>query len=144
MTQKNTSLEQSWLADLYFGCTSLNWWEEFRITFSDINYTQWIIWNNKHIRIDNRSVFYNLYIYYENRIVYIRDLISESNDKQYHDFYRQKGLKTDFLTWTGLRLSVLKEDRSCELLPEIVTWLGNFKHDNIQFNNYSVSIFINC
>ena len=58
-------------------------------------------------------------MYYENRIVYIRDLISESDDKQYHDFYGQKGLKTDFLTWTGLRLSVLKEDRSCELLREI-------------------------
>ena len=84
----------------------LLWWEEFRNTFSDINYAQRIIWNNKDIRIDNRSVFYKLY--YESGIVYVRDLIFESDNKQSHDFYRQKGLKTDFLTWTGLRLSVPK------------------------------------
>ena len=49
----------------------LLWWEEFRNTFSDINYAQRLIWNNKEIRIDNRSVFYKLY--YENGIVYVRD-----------------------------------------------------------------------
>ena len=42
------------------------------------------------------------------------------------DVYRQKGLKTDFLTWTGLRSSVPKELRSCELLPEADSL--NFKH----------------
>ena len=57
--------------------------------------------------MDNRSVFYKLY--YENGIVYVRDLIFESDNKQSYDLYRQKGLKTDFLTWTGLRLSVPKE-----------------------------------
>ena len=56
---------------------------------------------------DNRSVFYKLY--YENGIVYVRDLIFESDNKQSQDFYRQKGLKMDFLTWTGLRLSVPKK-----------------------------------
>ena len=45
----------------------LLWWEEFRYTFSDNNYAQRIIWNNKDIRIDNRSVSYKLY--YENGIV---------------------------------------------------------------------------
>ena len=58
----------------------------------------------------------------------------ESDNKQSHDFYKQKGLKTDFLTWTGLRLSVPKELRSCESLPEID--LVNFKHNNIQFDVY--------
>ena len=58
----------------------------------------------------------------------------ESDNKQSHDFYKQKGLKTDFLTWTGLRLSVPKELRSCEPLPEID--LVNFKHNNIQFDVY--------
>ena len=107
-------------------------WEEFRNTFSDINYAQRIIWNNKDIRIDNRSVFYKLY--YENGIVYICDLIFESDNKQSYDFYRQKGLKTDFLTWTGLRVSVPKELRSCELLPEMDS--VNFKHNDIQFDVY--------
>ena len=108
----------------------LLWWEEFRNTFSDINYAQRIIWNNKDIRIDNRSVFYKLY--YENGIVYICDLIFESDNKQSYDFYRQKGLKTYFLTWTGLRVSVPKELRSCELLPDS----ANFKLNDIQFDVY--------
>ena len=73
-------------------------------------------------------------MYYENGIVYVRDLLLEFDNKQSHDFYKQKGLKTDFLTWTGLRLSVPKEVRSFELLPEVD--LLNFKHNNIQFDVY--------
>ena len=110
----------------------LLWWEEFRNTFSDNNYAQRIVWNNKDIKIDNRSVFYKSY--YDKGIVFVRDLMFESDNKQSHDFYKQKGLKTDFLTWTGLRLSVPKELRSCEPLPEID--LVNFKHNNIQFDVY--------
>ena len=67
-------------------------------------------------------------------IVYVRDLIFESYNKQSYDLYRQKGLKTDFLTWTGLRVSVPKELRMCELLPEMDS--VNFKHNNIQFDVY--------
>ena len=48
--------------------------------------------------------------------------------------YRQRGLRTDFLTWTGLRLSVPKGLRSCELLSETDSF--NFKHNNIQFDVY--------
>ena len=33
--------------------SDLLWWEEFRNTFSDINYAERIIWNNKDIRIEN-------------------------------------------------------------------------------------------
>ena len=119
-----TTLLNSFYSDL------LLWWEEFRNTFCDINYAQRIIWNNTNedLRIDNRSVFYKLY--YESGIVYVRDLIFESDNKQSHDFYRQKSLKTDFLTWTGLRLSVPKELRSFKI-DSI-----NFKHNNIQFDVY--------
>ena len=60
-------------------------------------------------------------------------MLLEFDNKQSHDFYKQKGLKTDFLTW-GLRLSVPKELRSCELLPEVD--LLNFKHNNIQIDVY--------
>ena len=73
-------------------------------------------------------------MYYVTGIVYVRDLWLEFDNKQFHDFYKQKHLQTDFLTWTGLRLSVPKELRSCELLPEVD--LLNFKHNNIQFDVY--------
>ena len=35
----------------------LEWWADFRSAFSDINYTHYVIWNNKEIRIDNKSIF---------------------------------------------------------------------------------------
>ena len=35
----------------------LDWWADFRNAFSDINYAHYVIWNNKEIRIDNKSVF---------------------------------------------------------------------------------------
>ena len=73
-------------------------------------------------------------MYYENGIVYVRDLIFESDKNQSYDLYRQKGLKTDFLTWAGLRLSGPKELRSRELLSEMDS--VNFKHINIQFDVY--------
>ena len=66
----------------------LLWWEEFRNTFSDVNYAQRIIWNIANIRIGNRTVFYKLY--YENGIVYIRGLLLEFDNKQSCDFYKQE------------------------------------------------------
>ena len=39
----------------------LKWWAQFRNTFSDINYSRYIISNNKYIRIANKSVFYKAY-----------------------------------------------------------------------------------
>ena len=31
----------------------LIWWADFRCSFSDVNYSQNVIWNNKDIRINN-------------------------------------------------------------------------------------------
>ena len=76
--------------------------EEFRNIFFDINYAQSIVWNNKYIRIDNRSVIFKLY--YENRIVYIRDLIFESDNKQSHAFYcRFYFFKVNRCSWLKAR-----------------------------------------
>ena len=36
----------------------LEWWANFRNDFSDINYAHYVIWNNKEIRIYNKSIFY--------------------------------------------------------------------------------------
>ena len=111
----------------------LLWWEEFRNTFADINYAQKIIWNNKDIRIDSKSVFYQTY--YDNGIVYVNDLLFDFDNKRSCDFYKRKGLNTDFLTWTGLRLSVPIELRSFVLTPDTDPII--FKHNNIQFDTYT-------
>ena len=65
----------------FFGGRSL----EIHFPISIMHKKKRIIWNNKDTRIDNRSVFYKLY--YENGIVYIRDLLLEFDNKQSHDFY---------------------------------------------------------
>ena len=61
------------------------------------------------IRSLEKTIDQSFINYYENGIVYVLDLIFECDNKQSYGLYRQKGLKTDFLTWTGLRISVPKE-----------------------------------
>ena len=51
----------------------LSWWADFRNAFSDINYSQYVIWNNKDIRIDNKSIYYKKYA--DCVIVYLNDLL---------------------------------------------------------------------
>ena len=56
--------------------------------FWKVFYAERIIRKNKVFRVDNRSVFYKLYN--ENGIVYVLDLIFESDNKQSYGLYRQK------------------------------------------------------
>ena len=51
----------------------LSWWADFRNAFADINYAQFVIWNNKDIRIDNKPIFYKKYV--DCGIVYLNDLL---------------------------------------------------------------------
>ena len=37
----------------------LQWWSEFRSVFDSRRECQYILWNNKEIRFDNKPVFYN-------------------------------------------------------------------------------------
>ena len=45
---------------------------EFRSSFSDVNYSQNVIWKNKDIRINNRPVFYKMS--FDKGIIYLNDL----------------------------------------------------------------------
>ena len=110
----------------------LAWWQDFRNSFVDINYTQNVIWNNKDVEIDNNSVFYCSY--YDRGITYINDLSFELDNVQSHDFYRQGGLKTDLLTWMALRLSIPKEFRTCTSTTNLDSI--TFKHNNVLFDTY--------
>ena len=50
----------------------LRWWAELRSSFSDVNYSQNVIWNNKDIRINNKPVFYKMF--FDKGIIYLNDL----------------------------------------------------------------------
>ena len=51
----------------------LTWWADFRNTFSESNYSSYVIWNNNDIRIGNKPVFYKTY--YDCGIIHLNDLL---------------------------------------------------------------------
>ena len=54
-------------------------WSEFRIEFDAEKDWQNIVWNNKDIRINNKSVFYKNF--FESGIIYVNDLLFGLNNK---------------------------------------------------------------
>ena len=63
-----------------------------------------ITWNNKEIRINKKAVFYANY--YSLDIICLRDLLFEYDNVASYEYFKHKGLRTNFLTWTVLRTSV--------------------------------------
>jgi len=63
-----------------------------------------IIWNNKDICINNKSIFYkNLF---ESGIIYVNDLLSELNNIDSYNVILNTINKTNFLVWAGLRHAI--------------------------------------
>ena len=75
----------------------INWWADFINAFSDINYSRYIIWNNKDIRIDNKSIYYKKYA--DCRIVYLNDLLFNLDNIRSFEYLKDTGLDSNFLTW---------------------------------------------
>ena len=116
----------------------LRWWAEFRCSFSDVNFSQNVIWNNKDIRINNKSVFYKTY--FDKGITYLNDLQFKVDNVRSYESFKQKGLNTNFLTWTALRSSItnMKSKSSSSLLTRGNHDPMNFEHKAKSFNAYTV------
>ena len=111
----------------------LEWWADFRNAFSDINYAHYVIWNNKEIRIDNKSIFYKKYA--EWGILYLNDLLFSLDNVRSFEYLKNAGLDSNFLTWSALRLSVPK-DRLFSF-PPVEFDPMTFKYNNTEFNTHS-------
>ena len=73
--------------------------------FSDVNYSQNVIWNNKNIlRINSKPFFYKLF--FDKVIIFLNDLQFDVDNVRSDESIKQKGLDTNFLTWTALRSSI--------------------------------------
>ena len=83
----------------------LDWWADFRNAFSDINYAHYVIWNNKEMRIDNKSIFYRKYA--DCGILYLNDLLFSLDNVRSFEYLKNVGIL--ILTWSALRLSVPKD-----------------------------------
>ena len=111
----------------------LSWWADFRNAFSDINYAQYVIWNNKDIRVDNKSIFYKKYV--DCGIVYLNDLLFSLDNIRSFEYLKNVGLDSNFLTWSALRLSVPKDKLFSFPRREFDPLI--FKCKNTEFDTYS-------
>ena len=82
----------------------LQWWSEFQIEFAAEKDWQNIIWNNKDIRINNKSIFYKNF--FESGIIYINNLLFELNNIDSYNVILNIINKTNFLVWAGLRHAI--------------------------------------
>ena len=111
----------------------LQWWVEVRNHFADINFSRYIIWNNKDIRIPYKPVFYKTYL--ERGTFSLKDLEFEKDNVHSFEFQKSEGLNTNFLTWTALRSSIPKERLSS--LPRAEFDPMVFKNNGKDFVVYS-------
>ena len=110
----------------------LSWWADFRNVFSDINYSQYVIWNNKDI-IDNKPIFYKKYA--DCGIVYLNNLLFSLYNIRSFEYLKDTGLDSNFLTWSALRLSVPKDKLSSFAQVEFDPM--TFNCQNTEFDTYS-------
>lgn len=94
----------------------MNNWIAFRSKYEEDNISEQIIWNNKDITVDNKSIFYN-YLFYKN-IIFIKDLLLEKSFDELLNLLSEKGVNTKrYLELYSLRSAIpmkLKQKRSPE------------------------------
>ena len=89
----------------FFYYELLLWWSELRDIADPVNNHRYIIWNNKEILIERKSVFYRQY--FDHGIKYTKDILfGKTNIASFNAVKRQGLTKYNFLTWTGLRQSI--------------------------------------
>ena len=82
----------------------LQWWSEFRSFFDSRRECQYILWNNKEIRVDNKPVFYEKI--FEKDVIFVNDLLFEIDTTNSFTIVSNKISKINYLLWAGLRHSV--------------------------------------
>lgn len=88
------------------------------------------MWNNKEIRINNKPIFYGTL--FENGIIYVNNLLFDTNTTDSFKIISSKIGKTNFLTWVGLRHSVPLYLKTKESTPSEMSLLVTI--DNKDFD----------
>ena len=72
------------------------WWSNIRDRVDPNNVDKYIIWNNKEIKIDGKSVFYKQY--FNMNIKYANDLLFDKSNIESFNVLRSEGLtRSNFL-----------------------------------------------
>ena len=88
------------------------------------------MWNNKEIRINKEPIFYRTL--FENGIIYVNDLLFDTDTADSFKIISSKISKTNFLTWAGLRHSVPLHLKTKESTPSEISLLVTI--DNKDFD----------
>ena len=88
------------------------------------------MWNNKEIRINKEPIFYRAL--FENGIIYVNDLLFDTDTANSFKIISSKISKTNFLTWAGLHHSVPLHLKSKESTPSEISLLVTI--DNKDFD----------
>lgn len=112
----------------------LQWWSEFRETFSNKPLTaDQIIWNNKNIKVNKKTVFYKSFVARD--VIYLTDLEFEYNNIDSFSKACDKGIQDkDLLIWMGIRSAVptsLKNN-----IKKVTEKTLQFQLGNSSFNPY--------
>ena len=84
----------------------LQWWDDFRNFFSTTSLTaENIIWNNKLIKIDGKSIYYHNYV--QAGITLTSQMQFNKSNVESYNIATSAGLKhSNFLTWSGIRSAI--------------------------------------
>ena len=88
------------------------------------------MWNNKEIRINKEPIFYRTL--FENSIIYVNDLLFDTDTANSFKIISSKISKSNFLTWAGLRHSVPLHLKTKERTPSEISLLVTI--DNKDFD----------
>ena len=108
----------------------LQWWSEFRSVFDSRRECQYILWNNKEIRVDNKPVFYKTL--FEQDVIFVNDLLFELDTANSFTIVSKKISKINYLIWAGLRHSVPKHLKNSNYLRSEISLILTI--DNNEFD----------
>ena len=94
----------------------LQWWSEFRSVFDSRRECQYILWNNKEIRVDNKPVSIKKKTLFEQDVIFVNDLLFELDTTNSFTIVSNKISKINYLIWAGLRHSVPKHLKNSNCL----------------------------
>ena len=85
----------------------LSWWAELREVVDPDRGHEYILWNNREIMIEGKTVSVYRY-YFDNGVIFTKDLLDEKTNTQSFRAMKEQGLTncSNFFVWTGLRQSV--------------------------------------
>ena len=111
----------------------LKWWSEFREENAINGNWHYIIWNNRDIRIDNKSFFYKKY--YDIGIWNVGDLHFDLSNKESYEQIAKNIKRTNFLEWTSMQHSIPANLKALNLYdPSSNNAVPSFKINNEEFD----------